>query len=126
MVIAISYLKVLRIQGGGKRARVGGAAGITNFTIEAGDPDAVKDALSLRFQGLADFVRSKDVTSLYDYVIEQKNGDRIVAGFCDVFAEFVRVQDESAKKYILHFIIYIVICIRLLIMLVTMLLFWYS
>jgi ubiquitin len=82
---------VLSIAGGGKRAK---CMAITDFAAREGDPAIVRAALALRFPSLNEFVANYAMDDLYDYIKEQRNGERIIARFCVVFAEYDQVQER--------------------------------
>jgi hypothetical protein len=84
----------MRVRGGGKRAKT---ASITDFAVKEGDPLIVQSALRMRMPLLAEFVAAAPMGDIYEYVKEQRNGDRIVLRFCSAFVEYDQVQDDIIK-----------------------------
>jgi ubiquitin len=86
---------LLRLTGGGKRAKT---AGITNFAIIASDAPPIRAALSVQFMTLPGFIQHVDVHEIYDYIKEQRNGDRIMQRFCQGFAEYEEAEAHISNK----------------------------
>ena len=59
----------------------------TDFTVQPNDPAAIRDALTLTFNGLEHYIKNHECEDLYEYIVAQRNGDRILKRFCDEIAD---------------------------------------
>ena len=78
--------------GGNKRPRT---LPVTDFSVKPGDPSEVMDALRMTVPSLKAFLELPTAEDAVQYVMEQKNGERIQSRMCAVLAEYEKVKDSK-------------------------------
>ena len=90
---------MLRVTGGAsgavKRPR---GAPIVDFSAKLDDLPAVKSALSAAIPSLGELMASIHADDIYQYIIEQKNGERIISRICAAIPEYEQAKDHCLVK----------------------------
>ena len=71
---------------------------ISDFTQKSDDPPAIKSALNAHIPSLGELMATSQADDLYQYIIEQKNGERILSRICAAIPEYEQAKDNCMEQ----------------------------